>query len=180
MLALNLGDKAELRSLEPWRAEEFAAHVAHARAHLAPWIPWASRVVDEETARAFLQAYADNQAHDGGRIYGIWLDGDLVGGTLFRVFDATTGMCEIGVWLDPEVQGRGLVTAAARHMIDWAVRVRGMSRVEWRTRPDNARSIACASRLGMTLDGTLRASFPHNGVLHDVQVWSLLADEVRG
>jgi len=178
MLAHPLGDGAEMRALEPWQAGEFAAHVARDRAHLAPYIPWALTVVDEESARAFLQAFAERQARDDGRIYGIWLDGRLVGGTLFRVFDARFGVCEIGVWLSSEAQGRGLITTAARHMVDWALGPRGMARVEWRTMPGNERSVAVAKRLGMNLEGTLRSVFPHNGERHDLQVWALLAGDV--
>lgn len=53
--AYPLSPGAELRPLEPWQAAEFAAHVAAARDHLAPWLPWARTVVDTESARAFLQ-----------------------------------------------------------------------------------------------------------------------------
>jgi RimJ/RimL family protein N-acetyltransferase len=169
-----LGEGAELRALEPWRAEEFAAHVARERDHLAPWLPWARSITDAAGARAFLQNYADRQAADGGRIYGLWVDGTLSGGTLFRVFDAPSGVCEIGVWAAAGVQGRGLIGRAARHMIDWAVTERGMSRVEWRCVPDNTRSIAAARRLGMTREGVLRGAFPFGGVRHDIEVWSLV------
>jgi RimJ/RimL family protein N-acetyltransferase len=179
VFAYSLGEGAELRPLEPWRAEEFAAHVARVRDHLAPWVPFATRVVDAASARVLLQRYADKQARDEGAMYGIWQDQTLVGGTLFRDFDAQTGICEIGVWLAPEAEGRGLVIRAVRHMIDWAVVVRGITRVEWRTDPDNARSRAVAQRLGMTLDGVLRASFPINDELRDTEVWSLLASELK-
>jgi ribosomal-protein-serine acetyltransferase len=177
MLAYPLGDGAELRALEPWQAAEFAASVDRMRAHLAPWLPWATSITGPESAREFLQRYADRQARDGGRIYGIWLDEVLVGGTLFRVFDADAGSCEVGVWLAPEAQGRGLVNRAVRRMIDWAVQDRGMTRVEWHTVPSNARSIAVAQRLGMRRDGVLRKAYPMNGTRHDVEIWSLLASE---
>lgn len=177
MFAYPLGDGAELWPLEPWQAAEFAAYLDRSRAHLAPWLPWARTITDEDTARHWLQRYADSQAADGGRIYGIWLDGVLVGGTLFRVFDRRSGTCEVGVWLAPEAEGRGLVTRAVLHMIEWAVEVRGMTRVEWRTVSDNVRSIAVAKRLGMVREGVLRQAFPLDGVRHDVEVWSLLAEE---
>ena len=61
MLTLTLGDGAELRALEPWHADEFLAHVEGIREHLKPWIPFASRVVDADTAREFLQRFADWQ-----------------------------------------------------------------------------------------------------------------------
>ncbi len=110
-------------------------------------------------------------------MYGIWVDGVLKGGTLFRTFEPTMGVCEVGVWLDPSVEGRGLVKAAVTHMIDYAVRVRGMKRVEWFCAPANERSKAAAARLGMTYEGTLRSSFVVNGARLDSEVWAVLADD---
>lgn len=177
MLTYPLGDGAELRPLEPWQAGDFAAFIEQNRSHLADWLPWATSITDAASARAFLQGYADRQAADGGRIYGLWLDGVLAGGTLFRVFDPRASSCEVGVWLAAEAEGRGLITRAVRGMIDWAVRERGMMRVEWRTVPANARSIAVAKRLGMTQEGVLRRAFELNGVRHDIEIWALLAQD---
>jgi ribosomal-protein-serine acetyltransferase len=177
MFSVPLGESAELRPLEPWLAEEFAAYVEAERAHLAPWLAWARSITDPGSARQWLQKYADDQARDGGRIYGIWLDDALVGGALYRVFDAAAGSCEIGVWMAAAAQGRGLVTRAARRLIDWAVEARGIARVEWRVVPGNARSIAVAQRLGFTREGVLRQFFPLDGVRQDIEVWSLLASE---
>ncbi|MEV5825117.1 GNAT family protein [Spirillospora sp. NPDC052242] len=177
MFAHRLADGAELRPLEPWQAAEFAAHVDRVRDDIVRYVPFGRAVVDEASARAFLQRYADRQAADEGRFYGIWVDGVLMGGTLFRVFDAGRGVCELGVWLDRAAQGRGLITTACRAMIDWAVRDRGMARVEWLCDPANDASIAVAKRLGMTLDGVHRKAFFHDGEHRDVQVWSLLDDD---
>lgn len=179
MLSTPLGDGAELCPLEPWQAPELAAYTERVRDHLAPWLPWARSVTDDESARAFLQRHADRQAADEGRIYGIRLDGELVGGMMFRLFDAAAGSCELGAWLAPAARGRGLVTTAASRMIDWAVGVRGLDRVEWLASPRNGPSIAVAERLGMTHEGTLRSVFPLDGRRHDLQVWALLAGEWR-
>ncbi|WDZ84158.1 GNAT family N-acetyltransferase [Micromonospora cathayae] len=177
MFSLPLTDRASLHPLEPWQAEEFAAFVERARPHLAPWLPWARSITDVAGARGFLTRYADGQAGDIRRIYAIRSDGEMVGGTLFRVFDVDQGVCEIGVWLAPEASGQGLVTRAVRIMIDWAFRDRGMHRVEWRVVPHNEPSRAVARRLGMTREGVLRQSFLFGGERLDVEVWSLLAPE---
>ncbi|GAA2615268.1 GNAT family protein [Dactylosporangium fulvum] len=177
MFNVPLGDGAELRPLEPWQAEEFIAHMDRARETVDPWVPWASVSTDLVSARATLQRYADLAARDAGRLYGIWLDGTLVGGTMFVSFDAAAGNCELGCWLEPAGQGRGLVTRAVRMLVDWAVHTRGMHRVEWRCRPDNIASSSIARRLGMRLDGVLREEYLYRGVRHDLEVWSLLASE---
>ncbi|MFH9292789.1 GNAT family N-acetyltransferase [Streptomyces sp. NPDC017520] len=180
MFAVSLGDdRAELRPLEVWQAEELLAHMDRARELVDAWIPLAASVNGLDSARALLQRYAEKQAADTGRLYGIRLDGVLVGGVLFRTFDAQSGNCEIGVWLEPAAQGRGLITRAAERLIDWAVHERGMHRVEWVASAANTRSIAVAKRLGMTRDGVMRQSHVHRGVRHDSEVWSVLAPEWR-
>jgi ribosomal-protein-serine acetyltransferase len=179
VLALQLGNGAEVRALESWHADEFAAHVERVREHLKPWIPFASRVIDVATARELLQDFADRQARDTGRMFGIWIDDQLSGGVLFRDFDAQGGVCEIGVWLAPGAEGRGVITATVRHMLDWAFRVRGIQRVEWNNSPDNVRSQAVAKRLGLTCEGIRRSDFVVNGQRQDSETWSILAHEWR-
>jgi len=180
MFKVDLDDSAELRPLEPWQAEEFLAHMDRARASVDPWIPWASISTDLATARQSLQRYADKQAQTGAGLYGIWLGGVLVGGVMFVSFDAQGGNCEVGCWLEPASTGRGLVTKAMRVLIDYALVTRGLYRVEWHCRPDNTASSNVARRLGMRLDGTLRQSYPWQGVRHDSEIWALLAPEWPG
>jgi RimJ/RimL family protein N-acetyltransferase len=177
MFATSLGHGAELRPLEPWQAEEFLAHMDRGREYIGRHIGLPDVVADLDSARRYLQEYADKTAADTGRLCGIWLDGLLVGGVLFRIFDAATGNCEAGCWLEPAAAGRGLATRAARVMIDWAVRERGMHRVEWLVSSANTASINVAKRLGMKRDGVLRESYPRRGSRQDTEVWSVLAPE---
>jgi RimJ/RimL family protein N-acetyltransferase len=180
MYAISLGDDgAELRPLEPWQAEEFLAHMDRGRDYIGEHVPLPSVVTDLQSARTFLQVYADKQAADSGRLYGIWLDGKLVGGMMFRLFDAAAGNCEAGCWLEPSVVGRGLVMRACRVLIDWAVDERGIHRVNWLVSSANTASIKVAERLGMTRDGVLREEYLYRGVRQDTEVWSVLAPEWR-
>lgn len=180
MYAISLGDDgAELRPLEPWRAAEFLAHMERGREFIGQHIALPDVVTDLESSRSYLRAYAEKAAADVGRIYGIWSDGGLVGGVLFRTMDLEQGNAEVGCWLEPGAAGKGLVTRAARVIIDWAVEERGVHRVEWVVSAENAASIAVARRLGMTKDGVLRESYRYRGKRLDMEVWSVLAPEWR-
>ncbi|MFE0511372.1 GNAT family N-acetyltransferase [Streptomyces sp. NPDC058964] len=180
MYAISLGDDgAELRPLEPWHAGEFLAHLDRGREFIGQYIAFGSRETDVESARALLVTYAEKRAADNGGLHGIWLDGKLVGGVLFRTFDAVQGNCEVGCWLEPAAAGRGLVTRAVTVLIDWAVEERGIHRVEWYAASANRPSVNVARRLGMTRDGVLRESHLHRGVRQDIEVWSVLAAEWR-
>ncbi|MGW1160627.1 GNAT family N-acetyltransferase [Streptomyces sp. NPDC002519] len=180
MYAIPLGDDgAELRPLEPWHAEEFLAHLDRGREFVNQHIPFGVNATDIASARALLRSYADKHAADAGGLHGLWLDGKLVGGLLFRVFDAAGGTCEVGCWLEPAAIGRGLVTRGMRVLIDWAIDERGIHRVEWRASSANTPSIKVARRLGMSRDGVLREGRLYRGVRQDTEVWSLLAPEWR-
>jgi RimJ/RimL family protein N-acetyltransferase len=177
--AIPLGGGAELGPLEPWQAEEFLAHVDRGREFIGRYVGLADAVTDLESSRAYLRSYAEKTATDTGRIHGIRLGGTLVGGVLFRTMDLATSTAEAGCWLEPSAVGRGLVTRAARVLIEWAVEERGIHRVEWLAATGNTASTAVARRLGMTREGVLRESYPHRGTRHDVEVWSVLAPEWR-
>lgn len=180
MYAIPLGDEgAELRPLEPWHAEEFLAHLERGRDFINQYVSFGSKATDVASARTALQRYADMRAADTGSLHGIWLDGRLVGGVLFLNFDAEAANCEVGCWLEPAATGRGLITRAMRVLIDFAVERRGIQRVEWVAASGNTPSLDVARRLGMTRDGVRRQAYPYRGVRHDLEVWSVLAQEWR-
>jgi ribosomal-protein-serine acetyltransferase len=182
----SFGDGIDLAMLEPWHAEQFLEAVARSRDHLAAVAPVAHGVFDLDDARRYLQSWADGHADDSKHLFGIWQDGKLIGCLQLFHFDARVGVCELGAWIAPEAEGRGLVTMACRSVIDWAILVRGISRVQWTNNPTNARSSAVARRLGMTREGVLRSAAVLNspalnlvsaGVRWDAEVWSVLAAE---
>jgi ribosomal-protein-serine acetyltransferase len=177
-----LTESATLRPLEPWQAEEFLAHLDRARDHIAPWVGPSFVATDLASARSVLQRYADAKASDRGGIHGIWLENELVGGVMFVSLDTASLTCELGCWLEPAAEGRGLVTRSVGVLIDWAVWERGIQRLEWQTLSTNEPSIRVARRLGMRRDGVLRKAVPgRNGSTErgDLEVWSLLASEWR-
>nr|WP_284291429.1 GNAT family protein [Angustibacter aerolatus] len=121
-----------------------------------------------------MQRYADGHAADERHLWGVWRDGDLVGGVLFPHFDVGQGVCEIGVWLAPGTEGRGVARRALEPLLQWAFE-RGVVRVEWQAAPGNVRSIALAERLGFRHEGVLRQSAVVDGVRQDTALLALLA-----
>ena len=155
------------------------AHLDRGRDSIGEHIGLVDAVTDAATSREHLRACAKRTAADTGRILGIWVDDRLVGGVVLPKLDIGRGLAEVGCWLEPAATGRGLVTLAARALIDWLVRDRGVHRVEWLVAPGNAPSTAVARRLGMTREGVLRDYYPHRGERLDIEVRSVLAPEWR-
>jgi ribosomal-protein-serine acetyltransferase len=175
----SLGEGAELRPLVPELAGEMTVHMDRGREFIGRYVAIADVCADVEGTRGFLETYAAKAAADAGRIWGIWLDGTLVGGVLFRTMDFRMQTAEAGCWLEPAATGKGLVTRAVTAIIDWAVEERGIHRVDWWAAVRNAASLAVAQRLGMTKEGVLRDAYLHRGERYDMEVWSVLAPEWR-
>ncbi|MFF9343073.1 MULTISPECIES: GNAT family N-acetyltransferase [unclassified Streptomyces] len=180
MFATSLGDDgAEPRTLEPWQAEEFLAHMDRGRAFVGEHIGLADVVHDLDSARAFLRGYAEKTADDTGRLYGTWADDTLVGGVMSRTMDVAAGNAEVGCRPEPSAAGRGMVTRSCRTIIDWAVERRGIHRVEWYASTRNTASTAVARRLGMTREGVVRENHTHRGTRTDTEIRAVLAPEWR-
>lgn len=81
-----------------------------------------------------------------------------------------------GAWFAAEARGRGPVTRAARLLTGWALGTWGTSRVEWSAATANVHGIAVARRFGRECEGVLRSALTLDGVRHDVEAWSLVAD----
>jgi RimJ/RimL family protein N-acetyltransferase len=79
----------------------------------------------------------------------------------------------IGYWLVPEARGRGLVTAAASLLVDWAFANLDLERIEFAIVPENLASQRVAERLGATPEGIRERSHEAEGRLWDMTIWSL-------
>ncbi|MFF2622761.1 GNAT family N-acetyltransferase [Oerskovia jenensis] len=88
---------------------------------------------------------------------------------------------EIGYWLAPEARGEGLMTQAARLVVDWAFDPEGLglSRMVWTAFTGNWASRRVAWRLGFRVEGTVRGYGIQRGARRDAWIGTLLADDPR-
>ena len=169
---------AVMRDLEPWHSQELAELFQREDHDLYRWLAW-EHFEDADSAKGFLEGFAKGRGEGTRRLFGLWLDRALVGGTLYPIINMRSGIAEIGVFLAAPARGRGIVTEAARSMVDHAFDDLGMRRVEWRCSPANLPSRAIPKKLGFTLEGTLRQVFQVREAYLDLEVWAVLREEWR-
>ena len=63
---------------------------------------------------------------------------------------------ELGLWLAPQVRGRGYATHALRLGAGWLFAACGLERLQLLTHPDNEAMLAAARATGFVLEGVLR------------------------
>ena len=165
--------------LRPWRSDDavrLQPILAENWAHLSPWIP--ARIADPATvplvADRLAGFEADFAADREWRYAMLSADQrDVLGEiALFprsaagRVAYRDADRAEIGYWLRADWTGRGLVTEAARAVLDVAIELSQVSVVEIRCDARNGASSAVPRRLGFVLGA--ESSTESNGQL---EIW---------
>jgi RimJ/RimL family protein N-acetyltransferase len=92
-----------------------------------------------------------------------------------------TGAPELGFWVTRPRRGQGLVTEAARAVIDWAFSPArpGIVRIEWRAAVGNVASARAARSLGVRYEGMLRQALGNDLGRSDAWIAGLLRADDR-
>ncbi len=105
---------------------------------------------------------------------------ECVGQLAANRFDWIHARAELGLWLAPQVRGRGLAPRALRLGSEWLFGACGLERVQIITEPDNEPMLRTALAAGFTEEGVLRAYTRERGARVDCTVLSLLPGDLPG
>ncbi|HXF73329.1 MAG TPA: GNAT family protein [Actinomycetota bacterium] len=165
---------AEVRPFGLRDAEALYRVVDAERARLGEWLAWVELIRSAADERAWIA-----RTEDPLERLGIFVGGRPVGGIgLHRDPFGVWG--EIGYWIASTHEGRGLVTAACRRLIDHGFRELGLHRIEIQAASGNERSRRVAERLGFRPEGVRREAGRTPRGYVDVVVYGLLEHEWPG
>jgi ribosomal-protein-serine acetyltransferase len=180
VLRRDLPGGEHLRLLEESDADELFALTVANRAHLEPWMPWIALTRTPDDTLQFIRATRRQLAEDDGtQLVIVGADGAIAGVVGFHRINWANRATSIGYWLAADRQGRGLMTAAVRALVDYAFDERGLHRIEIAAAVDNARSRAVPERLGFRAEGIQRGAERHGERYVDLVVYALLATDPR-
>ncbi|MFI6285577.1 GNAT family N-acetyltransferase [Streptomyces sp. NPDC051018] len=141
-------DQVELRR---WRTDDLDAlnrTIHESLDHLVPWMPWAAAPGRQHTAD-FLARSEEEWEAGQSFAYAITSDTEVIGScSLMRRIGP--GGLDIGYWLHPRWNGRGLATMAAGALVRQGFLLAGIDRIEIHHDAANSASGAVARRLGFT------------------------------
>jgi len=150
-------------------------------AHLRQFMPWAQREPETvETRTERLRQYRG--AFDLGQdfVYGIFdpKETEVLGGTGLHTRQGPL-IRELGYWIAQGHTRKGYATEVCNALLQVAFRIDQVPRVEIRCEPANVASAAVARKIGMKLDGTLRANtIRPDGSVRDTLLFSALKAEL--
>jgi ribosomal-protein-serine acetyltransferase len=170
-------DDLYLALLEERHAGEVFAVVDRERAYLREWLPWVDPTRTADAILKFIKDSLQQFASNEGFAAGIWSGEEFAGVIGTHKVDWQYRKAEMGYWIASKFQGRGIVTDAARAVIDHAFVAWKLNRVEIHCATGNAKSCAIPQRLGFQFEGVHRQAQLLNGSYLDINVYSLLAGE---
>ncbi|HYH83073.1 MAG TPA: GNAT family N-acetyltransferase [Longimicrobium sp.] len=86
---------------------------------------------------------------------------------------------ELGYWVAREFWNGGFATEGSRAVVEFGFRVLGLNRVQARHYCRNGASGRVMQKIGMTFEGRLRKHTLKWGAFEDIDVYGILADELR-
>ena len=104
-------------------------------------------------------------------------DGQLVGAGGFNDWDHTHRRAEIGYWLLPNFWRQGIMSATFPALVKYGFGAMNLHRIEGFVEGDNLACQRAISKLGFTLEGTMRQNEWKKGKWLNVQIWSLLSTD---
>lgn len=121
---------------------------------------------DDVLKTAYSEMLVSCQKNPENRIwYALWVlqlnDGsrEIVGSLAFKGLD-DNGMVEIGYGINPEYEGKGLMTEAVSAVVYWASQQPGVLFIEAETQPDNIASQRVLEKAGFVSKGVFGAEGP--------------------
>jgi len=75
--------------------------------------------------------------------------------------------------------GHGYTSEAVGLLVEYLFGLKRVNRLQLNIHTENAASRRVAEKCGFTFEGVMRGAWFHKGAYHDLEIWSLLRDEVR-
>ena len=166
-----------LRVLREDDAAELFALTDKNRAYLRCWLPWVDLVTSEEDSRSFLATVTAQREEGRGPTFGVLREGALAGVVGYLPVDRVNRIGEIGYWLAPQLQGRGIMTQSCRFVVRYGFLTLDLNRIQIAAGTENLESRAIPERLGFKFEGILRARENLYGTFIDHAMYALLRNE---
>lgn len=149
------------------------------REYLKTWLPFVVHLQSVADEEAFLTSSLSIPYNDRNIVFMIEYNNTFCGLIGFVSTDRSNHKTEIGYWLLPGFQGKGIMTQCVNHLCQWTFENRQMNRIQIRCGLLNHPSDAIPKRLGFKLEGVERdGELLSSGCYTDLNIYSLLKSEI--
>lgn len=161
-------------------AETRFAVIHSNRTHLRQWLPWVDGTQTVEDTAKYIEFVREQYEKNASLQVTIWYKRQMAGIAGIHQYDWANKKASIGYWLAEAFQGKGIMPAVVKALLDYAFGTLHLNRIEIRCATGNHRSRAIPERLGFVREGLCRDSEWLYDHYVDHVVYSMLAREWMG
>ncbi|MBK8052810.1 MAG: GNAT family N-acetyltransferase [Saprospiraceae bacterium] len=144
------------------------------RDHLRQWLPFVDRMQDVSFAENFVKGTISRNQTGTEFAFIIFYEDTPVGRIGIYKIDHLNKSGEIGYWLIPAAQSKGIIQKSANALIDYSFDHLGLHRIEIRCATENHKSQSIPEKLGFTKEGIIRDGEWLGDRFTDLVLYSLL------
>jgi len=171
-----INDKLRMELVKAEMAPVVFQAIDRDREYLKQWLPFVNYTSEVADTEKFLQAVSDeNNQRD--TVYSIWYKEEFAGLIGFKDTDWENRKTEIGYWLSEKMQGKGIVTACVKQLIEYAFARLKMFRIQIKVAEGNHKSEAIPKKLNFTFEGIERGGERDGTQMRNLRVYSLIATD---
>lgn len=173
---IQISDKIAVRPLSKGDGKGLFKILDSERQSLRVWLPF----VDYSLSENDTEGYVDSVLESENQQYILLYENETVGLIGFNHFDGANKRVEIGYWLSPKYEGKGIVTQAVECLLKIAFEDFEINRVQIKVAVDNQKSKKIPVRLGFQFEGIERdGELLVDNKFTDIAVYSLLKKEYK-
>ncbi len=174
---MQLAPDLELQSPRPENAGALLSLIERNHDHLKRYLPKVTEIDSLEQSKTHIAHCLEGREARELFEFHVFLAGVLCGVVRLNYFEWDSKKAAIAYFLAAEFQGQGIITKAARAVLEFAFSALELHRIELRCVTTNTGSVRIAERLGFTLEGELREAEWLDGRAVNHFVYGLLRRE---
>jgi ribosomal-protein-serine acetyltransferase len=171
------GDGLILRKLQQETCHDIFDVINRNRHYMRHWLPFVDNTWKEEDTEIFVRSILSSEGPKRDIVFEIWHEAQFAGLIALKDVDRWNKKAEIGYWLDPDLENKGLMTKCCTALIDCSFRKLGLNRIQIKAGIGNAKSSRIPEKLGFHLEGIERAGEKFPDKFIDLEVYSILKKE---
>lgn len=141
-----------LRTLKNSDASSLFLLINENRNFLRKWLFWVDLTKEENDSLEFIVNSNKQQKEGKQLVFGIFYNDCICGTVGFVSIDQKNCSAELGYWLSPVLEGKGLITSSCLALIDYSFMELGFYKIFSRALTDNHKSLSVFGRLGMHIE----------------------------
>jgi ribosomal-protein-serine acetyltransferase len=176
---LRINSNTRLETVKLSMASVIFSAIDKDREYLQKWLPFIEYSNQISDTEEFLQSIINQATKERDEIYSIWHKEEFAGLIGFKETDWINKKTELGYWLVENMQGKGIITNSVSVLIRFAFKKLKLNRIQIKVAVGNSKSAAIPSKVGFTFEGIERSGEKHLELYHDLEVYSLIANDIR-